>query len=186
MELIFFYIFAALAAVTALGVITLRNPVYSAVCLIICLLQVAALYILLRSPFLAAVQIFIYVGAVMVLFLFAVMTLDIGTEQLQRHVHGQSKIAVPAAALLLAMVGYLLYRGELTAPPGPYPETALARNTEVLGKLLYTKYLFPFEIVSILLLVALIGAIVLVMRERDRAVELKRVQAVRTARENTD
>ncbi|RJQ80066.1 MAG: NADH-quinone oxidoreductase subunit J [Desulfobacteraceae bacterium] len=185
MELLFFYLFAAVAVTSALGVVTLRNPVHSAVCLIICLVQVAALYILLRSPFLAAVQIFIYVGAVMVLFLFAVMTLDIGTEELKQHVHGQSTIAVPAAIFLLAMIGYLLFQGQLSAPPGPYTEAVLARNTEVLGRLLYTKYIFPFEIVSVLLLVALIGAIVLVMREKD-AVEIKEIPVARTAEVKTD
>jgi NADH-quinone oxidoreductase subunit J len=169
MEIIFFYLFAGMAVVAAAGVITLRNPVHSAVCLILCLLQVAALYILLRSPFLAVVQVFIYVGAVMVLFLFAVMMLDIGKERMQQHVHGQRKYALPAAAALLVMMGAMALGGRLTAPAGPYTDAALARNTEVLGRLLYTNYIFPFEVVSVLLLVALVGAIVLVMRVRKES-----------------
>lgn len=167
MEAIFFYIFAGIAVVSAAGVITLRNPIHSAVCLIVCLLQVAALYILLRSPFLAAVQIFIYVGAVMVLFLFAVMMLDIGKERMRRHIHGQRKIALPTVIVLLGMMGAMALGGKLTAPPGQYSPSSLVKNTEVIGKLLYTKYIFPFEVVSVLLLVALIGAIVLVMRRKD-------------------
>ncbi len=165
MEQLFFYIFAVIAVLSALGVVTARNPVHSAIFLIACLLQVAALFILLRSPFLAAVQVFIYVGAVMVLFLFAVMMLDIGKERLKEHIHGQRIIAVPAVILLFAMAGYLALKGNLIAPVGKYSEALLVKNTEVLGKLLYTKYIFPFEVVSVLLLVALVGAIVLVMKE---------------------
>ena len=81
-EQVFFYIFAVVAVVSAIAVISSRNPVHSALYLIVCLLQVAAMYILLRAPFLAAVQVFIYVGAVMVLFLFAVMVLDMGKIQI--------------------------------------------------------------------------------------------------------
>ena len=166
-EQFFFYIFAVIAVVAALGVITAKNPIHSAVFLIVCLLQVAAVFILLRSPFLAVAQVFIYVGAVMVLFLFAVMMLDIGKERLMEHIHGQMKFAVPVVILFFAAGGYLMLKGSLTAPVGQYSEALLAKNTEVLGKLLYTKYIFPFEVVSVLLLVALIGAIVLVMKEKE-------------------
>jgi len=166
MELIFFYIFAAVAVLSAAGVVTLKNPVHSAVCLIVCLLQIAALYILLRAPFLAAVQVFIYVGAVMVLILFAVMVLDIGKERLKEHIHSQATIAVSAVAVFFIIGCYLLFKGELIAPLGPYTEALLEKNTEVLGKLLYTAYVFPFEVVSVLLLVALVGAIALVLKEK--------------------
>lgn len=166
MEPIFFYIFAAVAVLSALGVIALKNPIHSAVCLIVCLLQVAALYVLLRAPLLAAVQVFIYVGAVMVLILFAVMILDIGKERLKEHIHGQRAVAVPAVAVFLVIAGYLIFQGELTAPLGEYTEAMLENNTEVLGKLLYTQYVFPFEVVSVLLLVALVGAIALVLKEK--------------------
>lgn len=166
MEQLFFYIFAVIAVISALGVITAKNPIHSAVFLIACLLQVAALFILLRSPFLAAVQVFIYVGAVMVLFLFAVMMLNIGKERLIKHIHGQGKFAVPAMGLFIAAAGYLVLKGSLTMRGEHNSETLLTNNTEALGKLLYTKYIFPFEVVSVLLLVALVGAIVLIMREK--------------------
>lgn len=168
MEQLFFYIFAVVAIVSALLVVTVRNAVHSAFYLIICLLQVAALFILLRSPFLAAVQVFIYVGAVMVLFLFAVMVLDIGKEEMKEHIHSQWIPAVGTIIGLLLMVGYLVKRGKLTAPLGIYNEAVLAKNTEVIGKAIYTQYIFPFEVVSLLLLIALVGAIVLVMKEKGR------------------
>ena len=167
MEQFFFYIFAGVAVASAIGVITAKNPVHSAVFLIICLLQVAALYILLRAPFLAAVQVFIYVGAVMVLFLFVVMVLDVGKERLKKHIHGQRAAAIPVLILFLGAAGYLLSKVKWSQPVENYSETTLMRHTEVLGKLLYTKYVFPFEVVSVLLLVALIGAIVLVMKRKD-------------------
>lgn len=166
MEMLFFNLFAFMAVVFAIGVVALKNPVHSAVSLIFCLLQVAAVYILLRAPFLAAVQVFIYVGAVMVLFLFAVMVLDIGHERLNAQIHGQAGAGLLAAAVLFAMGVWVVVKGRITVPLGPYTEARLADNTEVIGRLLYTKYIFPFEVVSILLLVALIGAVVLVMKEK--------------------
>jgi len=168
MEQIFFYIFAIVAVASAIAVISVRNPVHSAMYLIVCFLQVAAIFILLRSPFLAAVQVFIYVGAVMVLFLFAVMVLDIGKESFGEHMHSQ---AIPAGIVvlgLLAVVGWLISKGRITVPLGKYTEEVLTKNTEVVGKSLYTQYIFPFEVVSLLLLVALVGAIVLVMKERGK------------------
>lgn len=168
MEQFFFYLFAVIAVVSAICVVTVRNAVHSAFFLIVTLLQMAAMFILLRSPFLAAVQVFIYVGAVMVLFLFAVMVLDIGKEKLREHLHSQTIPAVVTVLILLFVVGYLVTRGRLTAPLGAYTEEVLAKNTEVIGKALYTKYIFPFEVVSLLLLIALIGAIVLVMREKQK------------------
>jgi NADH-quinone oxidoreductase subunit J len=167
MEQLFFYIFAAIAVISALGVITAKDPIHSAVFLIACLLQVAAVFILLRSPFLAVVQVFIYVGAVVVLFLFAVMMLDIGKERLKERIHGQIKYAVPAVLVFFVLAGYLILKGRLSAPIGKYGPSELAANTETLGKLLYTQYIFSFEVVSVLLLVALIGAIVLVLKPKE-------------------
>lgn len=168
MEQLFFYIFALVAIVSAVLVVSVRNAVHSAFYLIICLLQVAAIFILLRSPFLAAVQVFIYVGAVMVLFLFAVMVLDIGREKTKDYIHSQWLPAVGVIIALLVVLGYLVKGGKLSAELGIYNEAALAKNTEVIGKALFTQYIFPFEVVSLLLLVALIGAIVLVMKDKTR------------------
>lgn len=166
MEQLFFYIFAILAVASAIAVVASKNPVHSAVYLIICFLQVAALFILLRAPFLAAAQVFIYVGAVMVLFLFAVLVLNVGKERLGEQIHHQSVIVIPAVILFLLMVGALVVKGGLTAPMGEFTEKALEKNTEVIGKMLLSKYIFPFEVVSVLLLIALIGAVALVMKGR--------------------
>ncbi|MBI5467905.1 MAG: NADH-quinone oxidoreductase subunit J [Deltaproteobacteria bacterium] len=168
MEQLFFYIFALVAIVSAVLVVSVRNAVHSAFYLIICLLQVAAIFILLRSPFLAAVQVFIYVGAVMVLFLFAVMVLDIGREKTKDYIHSQWLPAVGVIIALLLVLGYLVKGGKLSAELGIYNEAVLAKNTEVIGKALFTQYIFPFEVVSLLLLVALVGAIVLVMKDKTR------------------
>ena len=167
-EQIFFYIFAAIAVVSAVSVITARNPVRSVVFLIVCLMQVAAIFILLRSPFLAAVQVFIYVGAVMVLFLFAVMTLGFGAEELKDYIHSQGIPAVALVLLLLAVVGYLVLKGSSAPVAGEFSDAIVLRHTEAVGKALYTRYIFQFEVVALLLLVALVGAIVLVMKEKPR------------------
>src|SRR3972149_216391 len=166
MEQVFFYIFAVVAVASAIAVITARSAVHSAFFLVICLLQVAAVFVLLRFPFLAAVQVFIYVGAVMVLFLFAVMVLDLGREKFGEHLHHQKPVALIVIAGLIFVMGLGILQGRLDAPIGKYTEEALMKNTEITGRLLYTKYVFPFEVVSLLLLAALIGAIVLAMKEK--------------------
>lgn len=166
MEKIFFFMFAGAAVASAIAVVSIRNPVHSAVFLMSCFLQTAALFVLLRSPFLAAVQVFIYVGAVIVLFLFAVMVLDLGRERFGEHLHRQKPVALVVIIGLVLVMGIGISQGRLEAPIGEYTEEAIMKNTEVMGKLLYTKYLFPFEVVSLLLLVALIGAIVLTMKEK--------------------
>ena len=124
MEQIFFLIFAIAAVGSALAVITLRNAVHSAIFLMVCFLQVAAIFILLRSPFLAAVQVFIYVGAVMVLFLFAVMVLDLGRERFGEHLHHQKPVALIVIAWLIFVMGLGILQGRLDAPIGKYTEEA--------------------------------------------------------------
>lgn len=166
MEQLFFLIFAIIAVASAIAVITLRNPVHSALFLMVCFLQVAAIFILLRSPFLAAVQVFIYVGAVIVLFLFAVMVLDLGREKLGEHLHHQKPAVLVVIIGLILVMGIGILQGRLNAPIGEYTEETMMKNTELMGRLLYTKYVFPFEVVSLLLLAALIGAIVLAMKEK--------------------
>lgn len=168
MEQLFFYAFAIMAVISALCVVSVRSAVHSAFFLVVCLLQVAAIFVLLRFPFLAAVQVFIYVGAVMVLFLFAVMVLDIGKETFGEKMHSQSIPAVAALIALFVVMGMLIYSGALPAGSERFTEAALAQNTEIIGKALYTRYIYPFEVVSILLLIALIGAVVLVLRSREK------------------
>lgn len=168
MEQVFFYIFSIIAVISAISVISARSAVRSAFYLIITLMQVAAIFILLRSPFLAAVQVFIYVGAVMVLFLFAVMVLDIGREKLATYIHHQSVIAVPAVIVFFLMGAYMIIRGGWNVSNVGFPEEALAKSSEVIGKEMFGRYLFPFEVVSLVLLIALIGAVALVLRGREK------------------
>ncbi|MFQ5586861.1 MAG: NADH-quinone oxidoreductase subunit J, partial [Thermodesulfobacteriota bacterium] len=105
-------------------------------------------------------------GAVVVLFLFAVLVLKLGREELGERIYHGSPLVLLVVAGFVLEVGYLIFKGKLSAPLGPYTEKALALDTEVIGKLLFTKHLFPFEVVSVLLLVALIGAIILAMKEK--------------------
>ena len=167
-EALLFYIFAGLAVLTALLVIIQRDPVRSAIFLVACFVQVAALFILLRSPFLAALQVFVYVGAVVVLFLFVIMVLELKRERFSEYIHsGQRPLVLIVVPALVLEMGYLIVKGRSVAEPGPYSEEFLLRegSTESLGKVLFTKYIFPFEVVSLLLLVALMGAIILTMRK---------------------
>jgi len=171
MELIFFYIFAFIAVVAAASVVLARNPIHSTLFLILCLLQVAAIFILLRSPFLAAVQVFVYVGAVMVLFLFAILVLGVGNEKFGDKFHGQTIPALVALGALFMVSGLLLFSGKASVPGAPFKEAALAKNTEVIGRALYTQYIYPFEVVSLLLLIALVGTVVLVMKNKTKALK---------------
>lgn len=158
-EQFFFLIFAFFAVASALAVVTLRNPVHSALALMVCLFQVACLFVLLRSPFLAVVQVFIYVGAVMVLFLFVVMILDIRKVLLEPMV-GKRKGVVYflVGAVTLELVAVLTGLSFERLSPLAGEEVTI----ETLGRVLFTEYLFPFELVSVLLLVAMVGAIVMV------------------------
>ncbi|MCK4738711.1 MAG: NADH-quinone oxidoreductase subunit J [Deltaproteobacteria bacterium] len=158
-EQIFFIIFAALAIISALGVISLRNPVHAALSLIVCFFQIACLFVLLRSPFLAVVQVFIYVGAVMVLFLFVVMILDIKKVSLGVLVTRRSKyIYFFLVGLAIELIVVLTGGFQKLILDTPGEEVKI----EVIGRVLFTEFLFPFELVSILLLVAMVGAIIMI------------------------
>jgi NADH-quinone oxidoreductase subunit J len=170
-ESIFFYIFAIAGIISALFVIVNKDPVRSAMSLVVCFLQIAALYVLLRSPFLAVVQVFVYVGAIVVLFLFVVMVLELRQEKVSEYMHLRQKPwAIIIVCALLAEVGFLLFSGWISrGKVGPYSEELLVKlgSTEVLGELLFTKFILPFELVSLLLLVALVGAIVLTLKNKQ-------------------
>jgi NADH-quinone oxidoreductase subunit J len=168
MEQLFFIIFASIAVASAVAVVSLRNPVHSALFLIICFFNIAALFVLLRSPFLAAVQIFIYVGAVMVLFLFAVLVLDLGKSEFSEPIFHRGFWSIALILSLFVEITFLILRGRLVVAQGVYTEEAMIKNTEVMGELLYTKYIFPFEVISVLLLVTLVGATVLVMKDKGK------------------
>jgi len=165
MELFFFFYFALVIALASVLVVALRNPIYSALSLLIMFFHVAGLYVTLHAEFLAAVQIIVYAGAILVLYLFVVMLLNLRHDE---RYHRQWPVAgLIGLALVIEGLVLAIFRGG-TAPRGPnLTETAVEGlgNTEAIGDVLYSTYLFPFEVASLILLVAMIGAIILAKRE---------------------
>ena len=168
-----FYGFSLVLLAAALGVILCKNPVHSALCLVLTFFTSAAIWLLIEAEFLAIVLVLVYVGAVMVLFLFVVMMLDVKIEELRsgftRHVWLGM---VTAGVLLLEIIGVVVARGlgsGMNMKAGMQPVAATASNTTELGSVLYTKYVYPFELAAVLLLVAIVAAIVLTMRNRQGA-----------------
>jgi NADH-quinone oxidoreductase subunit J len=166
---IVFYIFAAILVASALGVITVRNPVYSALLLVLAFVTCAGLWLLLEAEFLAITLVLVYVGAVMVLFLFVVMMLDINLDQLRE---GFWKWFPLGAVIAFIMVGEMTmvlmgkYFGSEEMPT-PNPQDADYSNTRELGRLIYTEYAYAFELAAVLLLVAMVAAIALTLRHRE-------------------
>src|ERR1700726_2866463 len=165
-----FYVFGAVLIAAALAVISARNPVYSALALVMCFIPSAAIWLLIEAEFLAVVLVLVYVGAVMVLFLFVVMMLDINLEKLRE---GFTRFAwlgwLTALAVIFEIVGVVWARGGLgiDASKGGADLPANYSNTLELGQVLYTKYVYPFELAAVLLLVAIVAAIALTMRKRS-------------------
>jgi NADH-quinone oxidoreductase subunit J len=165
----FFYLFAALLLFAAFRVITARNPVYAALYLVLAFFQAAAVWILLKAEFLAISLVLVYVGAVMVLFLFVVMMLDINVDSLRAGFWKHFPIAASVGVLIaLEMAAVLLggFSEEPRAVPAPAPGAIPLSNTKELGKLLYSQYLYPLEVAAVILLVAIIAAIALTLRKR--------------------
>jgi len=165
---ILFYAFSAVLLASAFGVITTRNPVHSALCLVLSFFTSAALWLLIEAEFLAIVLVLVYVGAVMVLFLFVVMMLDIKLEVVRK---GFTRYAwlgwLTVGAIVFEILGVVMAKGlGLEATRVPKPMAADYSNTGELGQVLYTKYVYPFELAAVLLLVAIVAAIVLTMRQR--------------------
>ena len=154
---------AVLFGLGAFGVITRRNAIHSAVCLIVSLIGVAGLYLLQKAEFLFAVQIVLYVGGIMVLFLFVIMLVNLDEAAKQRQFNGQWWIALICVALVALEIAYFMRKGADTfviAHPPAAPPVAQG-NTEILGTVLFSQYLLPFEITSVLLLVAVVGSVVM-------------------------
>ncbi|MBG9386505.1 NADH-quinone oxidoreductase subunit J [Caenimonas aquaedulcis] len=180
----FFYLFSAILLFAAFRVITARNPVYAALYLVLAFFQASAIWLLLRAEFLAISLVLVYVGAVMVLFLFVVMMLDINVDSLRVGFWKHFPLAAAVGALIaLEMAAVLLggfrlgeeTRGVPAAAAGAVPLS----NTKELGKLLYTQYLYPLEIAAVILLVAIVAAIALTLRERKDSKHIDPADAVR-------
>jgi len=185
-----FYAFALVMVLAASMVITVRNPVYSALFLVLTFFTAAAIWMLLEAEFLAIVLVVVYVGAVMVLFLFVVMMLDINLVPLKEGFIRYLPVAVVVAAAMAAellMVIWSKGRFGVDVFPVPPPNPAGYSNTRALGELLYTNYLLPFEVAGVILLVAIIAAIALTLRKRTgiktqdpaRQVRARRDESVR-------
>ncbi len=156
----FFYFLSAIAVVGAIVTITRRNPVHSALALIFTLLALAGLYLMLYAPFVAAVQIVLYAGGIMVLFLFVIMLVNIERAELEERFNKQWLVGTLAALALGGLLVYVLRHGQGIFPTG-YASLPEGENTQAIGKQLYQNYLMPFEIASLLLLVAIVGAVVM-------------------------
>jgi NADH-quinone oxidoreductase subunit J len=166
-EAIAFYVIAAFILGFAVLVVTTRDTVHSVLFLVLDFLFVAALYVLLQAPFLAAIQVLVYAGGIVVLYLFVVMLVNLKRPpEAHQDPHRRTKLGVGLAGAVLLELGVILAYTS-TRPAATLPTAALpvTGNTEQVGWLLYTSYLIPFEIASMLLLVAMIGAIVLAKRE---------------------
>ncbi|MES2939060.1 MAG: NADH-quinone oxidoreductase subunit J [Pseudomonadota bacterium] len=170
-----FYLFSAVLLFAAFRVITARNPVYAALFLVLAFFQAAAVWLLLKAEFLAISLVLVYVGAVMVLFLFVVMMLDINVDSIRQGFWKHFPLAASIGVLIALEMAAVLMGGFRSAEEprvGPAAVQAASQaaaqvsNTKELGKLLYSQYLYPLEIAAVLLLVAIIAAIALTLRQR--------------------
>jgi NADH-quinone oxidoreductase subunit J len=166
---ILFYVFSAVLVVAAVGVITARNPVHAALFLVFTFVNSSVLWLLLEAEFLAIVLVLVYVGAVMVLFLFVVMMLDVNIAQMRQGFTLYAPLALIIAALVVVEIGSVVWVKHLGADTAAAAVTSAAdgySNTLALGQVLYTKYLYPFELAAVLLLISIVAAITLTMRHR--------------------
>lgn len=168
---ILFFMFAGVMLFSGLMVISLRNPVHSVLFLILAFFNSAGLFVMLGAEFVAMLMVIVYVGAVAVLFLFVVMMMDVNFAQLRQGFQKTLPLGLTVAVILVTEL-YLTLKGamvggtEVAAAAAPTPAVDQLTNTEALGMLIYTHYVYPFQVAGIILLVAMIGAIVLTLRTR--------------------
>ena len=166
LPLILFWVYGAILLAAAFAVVLVRNPVHAALFLVLSFFTAAALWLLLYAEFLALTLVLVYVGAVMVLFLFVVMMLDINLERLRQGFWKSLPLAALVGFLMAAEMVALLVRGAVGGEgPGAAPGADYS-NTKALGQVIYTDFVFPFEIAAVILLVAIIAAIALTLRHR--------------------
>jgi NADH-quinone oxidoreductase subunit J len=168
-ETIVFYMFAALIVFSALGVITSRNPVHAVLLLVLAFISSAGIWLLLEAEFLAIALVLVYVGAVMVLFLFVVMMLDINLVRLREGFWKWLPFGATLAGLMAFEMIWVLGGSANSSGLVAVKHAADYSNTKELGRLLYTEYVYPFEIAAVILLVAMVAAIALTLRRRKDA-----------------
>ena len=182
---ILFYVFAAVLVVAALGVITARNPVHCALFLVFAFFNSAVIWLLLEAEFLAITLLVVYVGAVMVLWLFVVMMLDVDVTKLREGFTRYAPFGALIALIVIAQIALVVHVRKLglTTEAVPVPKPQGYSNTAALGELLYTKFLYPFEVAAVILLVAIVAAITLTMRRRagQKLQDISKQVAVRAA-----
>ena len=185
-EIFVFYVFAAILVFAALRVITVRNPVFAAMFLVLAFFTCAGIWMLLEAEFLAITLVLVYVGAVMVLFLFVVMMLDINVAPMREGFVRYLPVGMLVGAIMLVEMVFLITQRYFKSENFPAPARAAEdySNTEELGKLLYSEYLFQFEIAAIILLVAIVAAIALTMRRRPETKYQKPSEQISVTKED--
>jgi NADH-quinone oxidoreductase subunit J len=177
-----FYVFAAVMVLASLRVITAKNPVHAALFLVLAFFNAAGIWLLLKAEFLAIVLVLVYVGAVMVLFLFVVMMLDINIDRMREGIWGHLPLASGIGALIVLEMGAVLYRSFNQFEQSAAAASANIGGTKELGLLIYTKYIYGFEIAAVILLVAIIAAVALTLRKRKDTKAIDPGLAVRVKR----
>lgn len=177
-----FYAFSAILILAATRVITARNPVHAALFLVLAFFSAASIWMLLKAEFLAIVLVLVYVGAVMVLFMFVVMMLDINLVKLREGFWGYFPMAMIIGVVIVLEMAAVLLRG-FWVPDSQVPiASANLGGTKELGKLIYTQYVLAFEIAAVVLLVAIIAAVALTLRRRKDVKQIDPADAVRVKR----
>jgi NADH-quinone oxidoreductase subunit J len=182
-QLIVFYVFATIMVLAAIRMITAKNPVHSALSLVLVFFTASAIWLLLQAEFLAIVLVLVYVGAVMVLFLFVVMMLDINLTQMREGFVRFLPAAVTASIVMIVELVLIVLAKEFSHSTPAFVGESVS-NTEALGLVLYTEYLLPFEIAAVILLVAIIAAIMLTLRQRPTTRAQDPAEQVKVKRED--
>jgi len=179
-----FYILSAILVLAALRVVTARNPVHAVLFLVLAFFNASGIWLLLQAEFLAIALIVVYVGAVMVLFLFVVMMLDINLERLRQGFWSNLWLGGPIAILMVAEMIAVLSARSFGLEAMPAPAAGAGSNTKALGVAIYTDYVYPFELASVILLVALIAAVALNLRKRKDTKQLDPAKQIAVKRKD--
>ena len=178
---VLFYVFAAIMVVSAARVITARNPVTAALFLVLAFFQAAGIWMLLKAEFLAVVLVLVYVGAVMVLFLFVVMMVDIDQTELRKNFWSYLPVASIVGGIIVLEMASVLWRSFGVETPVPEAANTIG-TTKALGMLIYTQYIYAFEVAAVVLLLAIVAAVALTLRRRKDIKYFDPGEAVRVKR----
>jgi NADH-quinone oxidoreductase subunit J len=179
-QMVLFYLFSAILVFAALRVVTARNPVHAALWLVLAFFTAAAHWLMLRAEFLAIALVLVYVGAVMVLFLFVVMMLDVNFDNLRTQFKSYLPVGATVFLLVLIEMTLVLLGNKPVGVAGATAAAPAGGNTQALGSLIYTDYVYPFEIAAVILLVAIVAAIALTHRQRRETKHQDPAEQVRT------